>query len=59
MNTETKTLKRTQLKFYKVVAVPMLTHASENGTINRSDKRKTESAEMRILRPVAGYTLLD
>ena len=27
--------------------------------INRPDKRKIEAAEMRFLRPVAGYTLLD
>jgi hypothetical protein len=41
------------------MAVPMLTHASENWTINRSDKNKIESAEMKFLRSVAGYTLLD
>jgi hypothetical protein len=37
----------------------MLTYASENWTINRSDKKKIESAEMKFLRLVAGYTLLD
>jgi hypothetical protein len=41
------------------VAVPILTYATENWTIDRSDERKIESAEMRFLRPVAGYTLLD
>jgi hypothetical protein len=41
------------------MAVPMLTYASENWTINRSDKNKIESAEMKFLRSVAGYTLLD
>jgi hypothetical protein len=41
------------------VAVPLLTYASENWTINRSGKRETESPEMRFLHPVAGYTLLD
>jgi hypothetical protein len=30
-----KTLQSTQLKFYKIMAVPMLTYASENWTINR------------------------
>jgi hypothetical protein len=54
-----KTLQSTQLKFYKIMAVPMLTYASENWAINRSDKRKTELAEMKFLRSVAGYTLLD
>jgi hypothetical protein len=41
------------------MAVPLLIYASENWTINRSDKEKTESAEMQFLRSVAGYTLLD
>jgi hypothetical protein len=58
-NIEIKTLQRTQLKFYKMMAVPMLTYASENWTINRLGKRKIESAEMKFLRSVVGYTLLD
>jgi hypothetical protein len=58
-NTETKNFPKQQLKFYKIMAVPMLTYASENWTINRSDKKKIESAEMKFLRSVAGYTLLD
>jgi hypothetical protein len=37
----------------------MLTYASENWTVNRSDGIIIVSAEMRFLRPVAGYTLLD
>jgi hypothetical protein len=47
------------LVFYKIMAMPMLTYASENWTINRSGKKKIESAEMKFLRSVAGYTLLD
>jgi hypothetical protein len=39
--------------------VPKLTYASENWTINRSDKKKIESAEMQFLRSVAAYTVLD
>jgi hypothetical protein len=54
-----KTLQSTQLKFYKMMAVPMLTYAIENWTINRSYKRKIESDEMKFLRSVAGYTPLD
>ena len=46
-------------KFYKAMAVPVLMHGSENWSLNRSDKRKTEAAEMRFLRPMPGYTLLD
>jgi hypothetical protein len=41
------------------VAGPVLTYASESWTIVRSDERKIESAEMRFLHPVAGYTLID
>jgi hypothetical protein len=36
----------------------MPTYESENWTMNRSDKRKIESAEMRFLRPGAGYSFL-
>jgi hypothetical protein len=54
-----KTLQSTQIKCYKIMAVPMLTYASENWTRNPSDKKKTESAETKFLCSVAGYTLLD
>jgi hypothetical protein len=56
---KSNSLQSTQLKFYKIMAVPMLTYASENWTINRSDKEKIESAEVKFLHSVAGYTLLD
>jgi hypothetical protein len=39
------------------MAVPVLMYSSENWSLNRSDKRKIEAAEMRFLRPMAGYTL--
>ena len=32
---------------------------SENWSLNRSNKKKIDAAEMRFLRPTAGYTLLD
>ena len=54
-----KTQLSTQIKFYKVMAVPALMYGSENWSLNRSDKRKIKSAEMRFLKPRAGYTLLD
>jgi len=41
------------------MTVPVLIYGSENSSLNRSDKRKIEAAEMRFLRPIAGYTLLD
>ena len=49
----------TQIKFYNVMAVPILMYGSENWSLNRSDKRKIEAAEMRFLRVMAGYTLWD
>ncbi|KAJ4431286.1 hypothetical protein ANN_19883 [Periplaneta americana] len=54
-----KTLQSTQLKFYKVMAVPTLTYASDNWTLNRADRRKIETAEMKFLRSIAGVTILD
>ena len=54
-----KTQLTTQIEFYKVMAVPVLMYGSENGSLNRSDMRKIEAAEMRFLRPMAGYTLWD
>jgi hypothetical protein len=54
-----KNFAKQQLKCYKIMAVPILTYTSENLTINRSDKKKIESAEMKFLCSVAGCTLLD
>ena len=49
----------TQIRFYKMMAVPVLMYGSENWSLNRSDKRKIETAEIRFLKPMAEYTLLD
>ena len=54
-----KTQFSTQIKCYQVIAVRVLMYGSENWSLNRSDKRKIETAEMRFLRPLAGYTLLE
>jgi hypothetical protein len=37
--------------------IPVLMYGSENWSLNQSDKRKIEAAEMRFLRTMAGYTL--
>jgi hypothetical protein len=47
------------LNFYKVMAVPTLLCGCETWALNRSDKRKIETAEIRFLRHVAGYTKRD
>jgi hypothetical protein len=49
----------TQIKFHKVMTVPVLMYSSDNWSLNLSDKRKIEPAEMRCLRPMEGYTLWD
>ena len=54
-----KTQLSTQIKFYKVMAVPVLMCGSENCSLNRSNKRKIEAAEIIFLKPMAGYTLWD
>ena len=40
----------TQIKFYKVMADLVLMYGSENWSLNRSDKRKPEAAEMRFFK---------
>ena len=54
-----KTQLSTQIKFYKVMAAPVVIYGSENWSLNRPDKRKIEDAEIRFLRPMAGYTFWD
>ena len=44
-----------QIKCYKVMAVPVLMYGSENWSLNRSDKRKIEAAELRFCRPMTRY----
>jgi hypothetical protein len=54
-----KTRKYTQLKFYKAMAVPVLLYGCENWALNRVDRKKIETAEMKFSRRVAGFTLRD
>ena len=42
-------------KFYKVMSVPTITYGSEVWTMNKKDKTRIQSAEMRFLRSVGGY----
>jgi hypothetical protein len=61
ISTKRKTQLSTQIKFYKVMAVPVLMYGRENWSLHRSDKSKIKATEIRVLRPTAGYkpTLLD
>jgi hypothetical protein len=51
--------KETVLKFYKTLAVPVLLHGAENWTLTVPQKKRIEAAKMKLLRPLAGYTLRD
>ena len=53
------TRRETKLKFYKVMAVPVLLYGCEFWTLTRKEERTIEAAEMRFLRSVAGCKLLD
>ena len=46
----------TQIKFYKLMVVPVLMYGSENWSLNRSAKKKIEAAEMRFLRSTHFWT---
>jgi hypothetical protein len=54
-----KSRKGTQVKFYKVIAAPMLMYGSENWALNRSERRKIEKEKMHFLRAISGCTLTD
>lgn len=49
----------TQLKFYKTMAVPTLLYGSETWVDKTSYRNNIQSAEMRFLRSVKGYSLKD
>ena len=46
----------TQMKFYKVVAIPSLLYGSETWVTTKRDMTRLEAAEMRFIRSVKGYT---
>jgi hypothetical protein len=54
-----KVRKETSLRFYKIMAIPTLLYGSECWTLTKRQKSRLEAAEMRILRSVAGYRLID
>jgi len=49
----------TVLKLYNTLILPTFLYGSENWTLTASQRRRIEAAEMRLLRPLAGYTLYD
>jgi hypothetical protein len=49
----------TILKLYTTLVLPTFLYGSENWTLTASQRRRIEGAEMKLLRPQAGYTLYD
>jgi len=54
-----KTRKETQLKFYKVMATPVLLYGSETWTMGRQDLSRIQAAEMKHLRSIKGCRIID
>ena len=49
-----KTLKKTRIKLYNTLALPVLLHGSETWTIKAGDTRRISAAEMKYMRRTAG-----
>jgi hypothetical protein len=47
----------TILKIYNTLVLPTFLYGSENWTLTALQRRRIEEAEMKLLRPLAGYTL--
>jgi len=54
-----KSLKKTRIKLYNTLALPVLLHGSETWTIKARDGRRITAAEMKCMRRRAGYTWTD
>ena len=50
-----KTLKKTRVKLYNTLALPVLLYGSETWTIKARDARRITAAEMKYMRRTAGY----
>jgi hypothetical protein len=49
----------TILKIHNTLVLPTFLYVSKNWTLTASQRRRIEAAEMKLLRPLAGYTLYD
>jgi hypothetical protein len=45
------------LNLYNTLVLPTFLYGSENWTLTASQRRRIEAAEMKLLRPLAGYAL--
>jgi len=49
----------TILKLCNTLVLPLFLYGSENWTLTALQRRRIEAAEMKLLRPLAGYTIYD
>ena len=54
-----KVRQETQLRYYSVMALPVICYGSETWTVKEKDKSRIQAAEMRFLRSVKGCTRED
>jgi len=54
-----KALKKTRIKLYNTLALPVLLYGSETWTIEVRDARRIIAAEMKYIRRTAGYIYND
>ena len=47
------------MKIYNTLVLPTFLYGSENWTLTALQRRRIEAAELKLLRPLAGYTLYD
>jgi hypothetical protein len=50
---------KTILKLYNILVLPTFLYGSENWSLTASQRQRIEAAEIKLLRPLAGYTLYD
>jgi hypothetical protein len=49
----------TVFKLYNILILPTFLYGSGNWTLTASQRKRIETAEVKLLRPLAGYTLYD
>jgi len=54
-----KVRKETIFKLYNTLVLPKFLYGSKNWTLTDSQRRRIEAPEMKLLIPLAGYTLYD
>jgi len=54
-----KALKKTRIKLYNTLALPVLLYASKTWTVKARNARRITAAEMKYMRRTSGYTWAD